>query len=89
MFLAYISAHGHALTGRELYLPRSWAEDRDRCREAGIPQETEFAAKPQLAQAMISRAIEAGVPFAWFTADEAYGQANGCRRGWKSAICPT
>ena len=69
------SEPGHALTGRELY-PRSWAEDRDRCREAGIPQETEFATKPQLTQAMISRAIEAGVPFAWFTADEAYGQAK-------------
>ena len=25
---------------------------------------------------MISRAIEAGVPFSWFTADEAYGQAK-------------
>jgi SRSO17 transposase len=25
---------------------------------------------------MISRALEAGVPFAWFTADEAYGQAK-------------
>jgi len=75
VFLAYASAHGHALIDRELYLPRSWTEDRDRCREAGIPDETEFATKPQLAQAMISRAIEAGVPFAWFTADEAYGQA--------------
>jgi SRSO17 transposase len=32
--------------------------------------------RPQLAQAMISRALEAGVPFSWFTADEAYGQAK-------------
>ena len=76
VFLAYASAHGHALIDRELYLPQSWAGDRDRCREAGIPDETEFTTKPQLAQAMISRAIEAGVPFAWFTADEAYGQAK-------------
>ena len=76
VFLAYASAHGHALIDRELYLPRSWAEDRDRCRDAGIPDATEFATKPQLAQAMISRAVEAGVPFAWFTADEAYGQAK-------------
>jgi SRSO17 transposase len=76
VFLAYASVHGHALIDRELYLPRSWAEDRDRCREAGIPGETELATKPQLAQAMISRAVEAGVPFAWSTADEAYGQAK-------------
>ena len=36
----------------------------------------EFATKPQLAQAMLGRAMDAGVPFAWFTADEAYGQAK-------------
>ena len=36
----------------------------------------EFATKPRQAKAMISRAIEAGVPFAWFTADEVYGQAK-------------
>jgi SRSO17 transposase len=76
VFLAYASARGHALIDRELYLPQSWTEDPDRCREAGIPAETEFAGKPRLAQAMIGRAPEAGVPFAWFTADEAYGQAK-------------
>jgi SRSO17 transposase len=76
VLLAYASARGHALIDRELYLPRSWADDRGRCREAGIPDEAEFATKPQLAQAMISRALEAGVPFAWFTADETYGQAK-------------
>jgi DDE superfamily endonuclease len=67
---------GHALIDRELYLPQSWTDDADRCREAGIPKETEFASKPRLAQAMISRSLEAGVPFAWFTAYEAYGQAK-------------
>jgi hypothetical protein len=77
VFLAYASVHGHALIDRELYLAQSWTDDRDRCREAGIPDETEFATKPRLAQAMISRALEAGVPFAWFTANEAYGQATG------------
>jgi DDE superfamily endonuclease len=76
VFLAYASVHGHALIDRELCLPRSWTEDRDRCREAGIPGETEFATRPRLAQAMIGRALEAGVPFSWFTADEAYGQAK-------------
>ena len=76
VFLAYASVHGHALIDRELYLPQSWADDRDRCQAAGIPPEVEFTTKPRQAQAMISRAIEAGVPFSWFTADEAYGQAK-------------
>ena len=75
-FLAYASVHGHALIDRELYLPQSWTDDRDRCRAAGIPDQVEFTTKPRQAQAMISRAIEAGVPFAWFTADETYGQAK-------------
>jgi SRSO17 transposase len=76
VFLAYASAHGHALIDRELYLPASWTGDRERCRAAGIPDAVEFATKPRQAMAMISRAIAAKVPFAWFTADEAYGQAK-------------
>jgi SRSO17 transposase len=75
-FLAYASGRGHALIDRELYLPQSWAEDRDRRRAAGIPEAVEFVTKPRQAQAMISRVIAAGVPFAWFTADETYGQAK-------------
>jgi SRSO17 transposase len=76
VFLAYASRYGHALIDRELYLPRSWADDPERRREAGIPREAEFTTKPAQAQAMIDRALHAGVPFAWFTADETYGQAK-------------
>jgi SRSO17 transposase len=76
VFLAYASPAGHALIDRELYLPQSWADDRDRCREAGIPDDVECTPKARLAQAMITRAITARVPFAWFTADEVYGQAK-------------
>lgn len=76
VLLAYASRYGHALIDRELYLPQSWAQDPERCREADIPQGAEFLTKPQQAQAMIDRALQAGVPFAWFTADETYGQAK-------------
>src|SRR5215471_14493907 len=41
VFLAYASVHGHALIDRELYLPRCWAQDPERCRAAGIPQDVE------------------------------------------------
>lgn len=74
-FLAYTSSGGHALIDRELYLPASWTDDRDRCRAAGVPDEVGFATKPQQAQAMLARAFDAGVPFSWVTGDEAYGQA--------------
>ncbi|REH30644.1 DDE superfamily endonuclease [Kutzneria buriramensis] len=74
-FLAYASRHGHTLIDRELCLPESWTTDRDRCRAAGVPDEVEFATKPRQLIAMLARAIEVGVPFAWVTADDAYGQA--------------
>jgi hypothetical protein len=76
VLLADASRYGHALIDRELYLPRSWAGDPERRRAAGIPQDAEFTTKPRQAQAMIARAAAAGAPFAWFTADEAYGQAK-------------
>jgi SRSO17 transposase len=81
VFLAYASRHGHALIDRELYVPESWTSDRDRCRDAGIPDEVEFATKPRQMIAMLERALAAKVPFMWFTADEAYGQA-GYLRDW-------
>jgi len=82
VFLAYaVPGGGRALIDRELYVPRSWTGDRERCAAAGIPEDTEFATKPQLARAMITRAVAAGIPFAWFTADEAYGD-NGKLREW-------
>ena len=76
VFLAYASpraAGGHAFLDRELYLPKEWADDMGRRREAGVPDETTFATKPQLARRMLARALDAGVPFAWVTGDEVYG----------------
>jgi SRSO17 transposase len=80
VFLAYASRHGHALIDRELYIPESWTCDRERCRDAGIGDEVEFATKPEQVIEMLARLLEAGVPFAWFTADEAYGQVRALRQ---------
>jgi SRSO17 transposase len=81
VFLTYSSPRGRALIDRELYLPKSWTEDRDRCVEAGIGQDVEFATKPKLAQRMLERLLaqhgRAAMP--WFTADEAYGDNPGLR----------
>jgi SRSO17 transposase len=79
VFLAYASPKGRALVDRELYLPKSWTDDRDRCREAGVPDGVQFASKPELARVMLERALDAGVPAAWVTADEAYGKDGGFR----------
>ena len=63
------------LIDRELYLPqRSWCTDPGRRAEAGVPQEVTFATRPQQVAAMIARTVAAGVVFAWFAADEEFGQ---------------
>jgi SRSO17 transposase len=66
---------------RELYLPKAWTEDSARCRAARVPEQVEFQTKPQLARMMLERALEAGVPAAWVTADAVYGQ-DPALRGW-------
>nr|WP_198141555.1 IS701 family transposase [Micromonospora sp. ATCC 39149]QLK01739.1 IS701 family transposase [Micromonospora carbonacea]QLK01740.1 IS701 family transposase [Micromonospora carbonacea] len=76
VFLAYRSSQGHALIDRQLYLPTSWTDDRDRCRAVGIRDEVEFATKVQMARQMLARALDAGVPVGWVTMDEAYGQSK-------------
>lgn len=74
VFLAYATSKGRTLIDRELYLPKSWIADRDRCRDAAVPDGVEFATKTVQAQRMLARALDAGVPAAWVTADEAYGK---------------
>jgi SRSO17 transposase len=73
VFLAYASAKGRAFIDRELYLPERWTEDPERCKAARVPEEIEFGTKPELAQLMLERALDACVPAAWVTADEVYG----------------
>jgi SRSO17 transposase len=79
VFLAYASGKGRAFIDRELYLPRAWTDDPARCRTARVPAEVGFRTKPQLAQVMLERALDAGTPAAWVTADEGYGQDSALR----------
>ncbi|MGW5235977.1 IS701 family transposase [Streptomyces nodosus] len=73
VYLVYAGRRGHAAVDRELYLPRSWTCDPDRCRAAGLDEQTVFAAKPELAARMIDRFLDAGHRVNWVAADEVYG----------------
>jgi SRSO17 transposase len=73
VFLAYASAKGRTFLDRELYLPKEWAADAERRQEAAVPETVAFRTKPQLARAMLERALAAGVPAQWVTGDEVYG----------------
>jgi SRSO17 transposase len=79
VYLTYAGRRGHAMLDRELYLPRSWTTDPDRCAAAGVPDDVEFATKPALAAGMLARALDASVPARWVTADEVYGADPGLR----------
>ncbi|WP_123628611.1 IS701 family transposase [Streptomyces sp. SAI-097] len=74
VFAAYATRSGRALVDRELYLPKAWTSDRDRCRAAKIPDERGFATKGELARDIVRRCLATGLPAKWVTADEAYGQ---------------
>jgi SRSO17 transposase len=69
VFLTYASSQGHVLLDRDLYVPKEWTNAQTRCERAGIPEERAFATKPQLAQQMLKRAFDAGVPAAWVAGD--------------------
>jgi SRSO17 transposase len=79
VFLAYASALGQTLLDRELYLPKEWTDDPERCRRAGIPDHQAFATKPALAQAMLERTFAADVLLAYVTGDSVYGDDHKLR----------
>jgi SRSO17 transposase len=58
----------------DLYLPKGWAADRERCRAAGIPEDLDYRAKWRIAVDQVEAAIGNGIRFAWMTFDEDYGK---------------
>jgi SRSO17 transposase len=78
-FLCYVTPdRDRVLIDRRLSLPKeSWIDDPQRCVTAGVPAEVTFATRPEQVIEMIQTAREARVPFAWFTADEEFGQNPG------------
>jgi SRSO17 transposase len=71
--LGFARGDFHCLLDGELYLPESWDDDRDRCREAGIPDSLVYRPKWQIALELYDRAVANGLHFEWFTFDEGYG----------------
>ena len=89
VFLAYVSAQGHALVDKALYLPQAWTSDRQRCREAGVPADLDYQTKAELGLGLLRRARQAGHLCAqWVTADAGYGEVPTLRdtlnaEGWR------
>jgi SRSO17 transposase len=58
----------------ELFLPESWSNDRERCRDAGIPDDVVYRPKHHIALELLDRAEGNGVHLEWITADIWYSQ---------------
>jgi SRSO17 transposase len=63
------------LIDAELFLPEDWAEDRQRRRAAGIPEDMGYRPKSEIALEELDRAKANGVRLDWVTFDEGYGKA--------------
>ena len=85
VFLGYVTSKGRALLDQALYLPKAWAEDAARRAEAEVPAGTRFATKLVLARRTVERAVAAGVPARWVTADAVCGSGYAFRKALEDA----
>jgi SRSO17 transposase len=81
IFLSCAAGDRWALVDRELYLPRAWAGDAERCRQLGVPDGVGFATRPQLARRMLQRVLDEPGPRPWVAGDETYGD-DPALRSW-------
>lgn len=80
--LGYATPAFHTLIDSDLYVPQeSWHEDRERCREAGIPDEVVYRPKWQIGLDLLKEAQKLGLPCKYLTADEDYGDSTEFRCG--------
>jgi len=85
VFLSYATPRGHVLLDRRLYLPESWCSDPEMRKRAHVPEDVSFQTKPQQALEMLQGAWKRGVPMAWVTGDEVYGDDPSLREGIAAA----
>ena len=88
VFLSYVTALGHGLIDREVYVPEQWCCDPARRQAAHIPASLTFRTKPELAQRMIQRTQSAHLPICWVVADTVYGHCPDLRQWVEEQATP-
>jgi SRSO17 transposase len=62
------------LVDTRLFLPKEWTDDKERCLNAGVPEDRlEHRTKPELALALVKSGRANGLKFAWVAVDGLYG----------------
>lgn len=74
--LTYVVRDFATIIDSDLYLPKDWCEDKERLREARVPEDVVFRTKLEIAVEMLARAKSEGVVMRWLTADEFYGRGS-------------
>jgi len=83
-FLTYAAKGSHVLVDRRLYLPKEWAEDRDRRAECYVPEDVAFKTGPELAVEMVlTHGRE--LSHRWVVGDDTYGRGKETRDALKKA----
>lgn len=77
--LGYVAGDFHALVDSDVYLPEAWLADRERCREAGIPDEVTYRPKWRIALDLLRHTLGNGVALKYLAADEEYGRCGAFR----------
>jgi len=79
--LSAANDHASLPIAYRLYLPHEWANDPDRCAQAGVPDDIVFQTKPQIALDQLRAARAAGIEAKLVLADAGYGNDTDFRDG--------
>jgi SRSO17 transposase len=86
--LSIANHHGSLPVAYRLYLPADWAEDGERRRKAGVPEEISFKTKPEIALEQLRWACAANLPRGVVLMDAGYGCNTSLRTGISAlALC--
>jgi FOG: Transposase len=77
--LSLANHHASLPVAYRLYLPQDWATDRERRRKVGVPDDIDFATKPEIALEQLRWACEAGLPRGVVLLDAGYGNNSELR----------
>jgi SRSO17 transposase len=77
--MGYVSGQEHALVDTQLFLPKDWTTDKERCKKAGIPKPVRFHTRHQLCLKMLEQHGDQ-LPHSWITGDAEIGRPYWFRR---------
>jgi len=79
--LSLANHHASLPVAFQLYLPEKWANDAERRKKAGVPEEIEFTTKPKVALRQIEWACKIDLPRGVALMDVGYGHDLSLRQG--------